>query len=418
MKHRKSIPFILGLLVIAFLYRTSSVAVGQMKPAKARAPIKIGYLAPLSGPSGAIGTDMKDGFLLYLEQKGNQMAGQKVEALVEDDEAKPDVGLTKTKKLLERDNVQIIIGTMHSGVAQAIAEYIKAQKKILFICNSGSDGLTQHQFSPYIFRNSFNNSQVSHPLGEWAYRKGYRKASLVGSDYTAGYEWVGGFARTFIQAGGTVIQEQYIPLGTHDPAPFVTAIKSDAEVVYAFLPGADGMRFVPAYDQYGVKKRTALLGAALTDAAIVQKEGDSAIGVITSDQYVDTLDNPATKAFIAAFMKSYNRLAGAYSEMGYSGAMVLDKALQAIGGNIENIEALSNALQKLEIPDSPRGPIKFDKYHNVVHNIYITQVKKADGQLVHDVIDTYKDVSQFWKWSPEEYLKMPTYISMKGKWAK
>ncbi len=418
MKNLKLTPCVFFLL-IGFISFSSS-AVAQTKLEKASSiPIKIGYLTALTGVYAAIGTDMRDGFLLYLDQKGNQMASRNVEVKVEDAEGRPDVGLTKAKKLVERDNVHMLAGIIHSGVAQAVAGYAIGQKKVLFINNAGSDALTQGQFNPYIFRNSMANSQQPHPLGEWAYKKGYRKASLIASDYTAGYEWVGGFARTFTQAGGTIIQEQYSPLGAPDPAPFVAAIRPDADVVYAFLAGADALRFVPAYSQYGVKKRTALLGQpAIVDDSILPQLGENASGVVTSGHYTSSIKTPANKAFLMAFQKKFNRVGTIYAEQGYGAAMMLNRALETMKGNIEDTEALIRALEKVEIPDSPRGPVKFDKYHNSLHNIYITEVKRVDGQLVNEIIETYKEVSQFWKWSPEEYLKMPTYISMKGKWAK
>jgi branched-chain amino acid transport system substrate-binding protein len=346
------------------------------------------------------------------------MAGRKVEVTVEDAEGKPDVGLTKAKKLVERDNVHLLAGIIHSGVAQAVAVYAKTQKKILFINSAGSDVLTQQQFSPYIFRNSMTNSLQSHPLGEWAYKKGYRKVSIMAADYAAGYEFAGGFARTFIQAGGAVVQEQYPPLQAPDLAPFVTAINPNADVVYAFIAGAEALRFVPTYNRYGIKKRTALVGNGPVDDWLLPQLEDDALGIVTSCHYTISLNTPASKAFLAAFRKKYNRNPTFYAERGYLAGMMLKKALEEIKGNVEDTDALIKALEKVEIPDAPRGPVRFDKYHMAVYNVYVTEVKKSGDNFFNEIIETYKDVSQFWKWSPEEYLKMPRYVSMKGKWAK
>jgi branched-chain amino acid transport system substrate-binding protein len=362
---------------------------------------------------------MRDGFLLYLSQKGNQFAGRQVELLIEDDEAKPDVGLTKAKRLVERDKVDLLCGIVHSGVALAIAEYVKGQKIPLMIHNAAADALTQQRFNQYIFRSSFSSSQLSHPLGEWAYMKGFRKAAIVSSDYTAGWEYSGGFARTFTEKGGRIVQEIYLPLGTPDPGPFITAIKTEVDMVYAFHAGADALRFVRRFDEYGMKKRAVLFGAGpLTHDSILPEEGDSALGILCSNTYTTVLDNPANKAFKNAVLKKYNRPATSFTLLGYTGGTMLEKALESIRGNIEDRGSFIKALEKVEILDTPRGPVRFDKYHNIVVDNYMCEVKKIDGELVNSVVDTQKDVSQFWKWSPEEYMKMPTYSSLKGKWAK
>ncbi len=409
---------ILTFLAVSFYFFTPSIF-GQTKAGEGKPPIKIGYLAALTGTFAGPSTDMRDGFLLYLEQRGNRIAGRQIEILMEDTEAKPDVGLTKAKKLVERDNVHILAGVFHSGVGYAVAEYVKNQRIVLFIHNAGADDLTQRRFSPYIFRNSFSNSQNTHPLGEWAYKKGYRKVAIVSSDYAAGWEYSGGFARTFVEMGGQIIQELYLALGTADPGPFITAIKPNVDMVYAFHAGADALRFVRRYDEYGIKKRAALLGpSGLTDDSILPEQGDSALGVVTSGSYSSVLDNPENKAFIDAMRKRYNKPATYFTQSGYIGGMMLGKALETVKGNIEDRENFIKAFEKVEIRNTPRGPVKFDQYHNIVNNIYICEVKKVDGKLINAIVETNRDVSQFWKWSPEEFMKMPAYANMKGKWAK
>ncbi|MBI4322115.1 MAG: ABC transporter substrate-binding protein [Chloroflexi bacterium] len=389
-------------------------------PAAAAKPaIKIGYLTPLTGVYAALGADLKDGFALYLEEKGGQLAGRKIEVLVEDSEAKPDVGLTKAKKLVERDNVQMLAGVIHSGVALGLAPYAKEKKIPLFIHNAGADDLTKKEASPYIFRISFANSMNTHPVGEWAYKKGLRKAAIVSSDYAAGWEYSGGFARTFTEAGGQIVQELYHPLGAADLSPYITAIKPEVDVVYSFNSGADALKFVKTYEEYGVKKRAALIGpGGLTDDSILPQQGDAALGTFTSGNYTTALANPENKTFMAAFTKKFNRPVTYFAEHGYAGAMMLEKALQAVQGNMEDSEKFLAALAKAEVPNAPRGPIKLDQYRNIINNIYIMETKKVDGKLVNVPIETFKDVSQFWKWSPDEFTKMPTYTDAKGKWAK
>lgn len=163
-------------------------------------PIKLGYLTPLVGVFAGLGGDLRDGFLLFFEEKGNTVAGRKIEIITEDTEGKPDVGLTKAKKLVERDGVKLLAGIISSGVAPGVAKYATEQKVPLLITNAGADALTKQAATPYVFRSSFSNSQNTHVVGEWAYKKGYRKAVIIGADYGAGWEHAGGFADTFTQA--------------------------------------------------------------------------------------------------------------------------------------------------------------------------------------------------------------------------
>src|SRR3990170_1351572 len=171
-------------------------------PASPTTPIKIGYLTPLVGVFAGLGADLRDGFLLYFEEKGNTVSGRKVEIITEDTEGKPDVGLTKAKKLVERDGVKLLAGIISSGVAPPVAAYATEQKVPLIITNAGADALTKQATTPYVFRSSFSNSQNTHVVGEWAYKKGYRRAVIMGADYGAGWDHAGGFAHTFTQAGG------------------------------------------------------------------------------------------------------------------------------------------------------------------------------------------------------------------------
>ncbi|MBI4317077.1 MAG: penicillin-binding protein activator [Chloroflexi bacterium] len=391
----------------------------ESKPVAAKPPIKIGYISSLTGAYAALGTDMRDGFLLQLEQNGNQIAGRKIEVIVEDDEAKPDVGLTKARKLVERDGVNMLAGVVHSGVGYAISEYVKEKKIPLYIHNAGTDDLTQRLFNPYVFRVALVNSQNSFHLAEWAYAKGARKAALLAADFAAGYECAGGFARAFQQLGGQIVQEIYYPMGAADYAPFVTSFRSDIDSVYAFGGGADSIRIVRTYDEYGMKKKATLYGPpGLTDDSVVGQQADAALGVITGGGWSSNVNTPANKAFLEAFSKKYNRVPGYTGEYAFAGGLLLKNALEAVSGDIENTDAFIKAFERAEAPNAPRGPIKFDKYHGVVSDVFVMEVKKIEGKYVPAVIDTVKQVSQFWKWNSDEYLKLSSYSDMKNKWVK
>jgi branched-chain amino acid transport system substrate-binding protein len=362
---------------------------------------------------------MRDGFLLYWSEVGNKAGGRPVSVLPEGKGTnKPDEGLTKARKLVERDRVHMLGGITATPVAYALRTYVIEKKMPTVIMTAGADELTQKLRSEYIFRASFSNSDSSHPLGEWAYKHGYRKAVIIALDYGAGYEHIGGFARTFTDAGGQVIQEIYVPIGAPDYAPYLSQIRRDADVVSVAIFGADALRFVLQYQEFGMKEKIPLIGKwPLTDEVFLQRLGNAGIGIVTSGHWTSTIDTPQNKRFVEAYQARYKRPPSAYSEQGYEGAQVIAQALDAVKGNAESKEAFMAALRKVEV-DAPRGRVRLDAFQNVVHTIYIQKVVKKDGRLEHAVIASYPNVSQFWKWSADAYMAMPSYPEMKGKWAR
>ena len=218
------LPGARGLLALAGLALIGVTAPFGLAHVEAQGPVRIGFIYPDSGPFAQVGLDMRDGFLLYWSRVGDKAGGRVVEVLLESKgTCKPDEGLTKARKLVERDRVHILGGIICTPVAYALRSYVIEKKTPLIIMNAGADGLTQKQRSEYIFRSSYANSEGMHALGDWAYRQGYRKAVLMASDFGAGIENVGGFARTFTEAGGQVIQEIYPPLGAPDFAPYLAS---------------------------------------------------------------------------------------------------------------------------------------------------------------------------------------------------
>ena len=387
--------------------------------AEAQGPVKIGFIYADSGVFAQVGIDMRDGFLLHWSEAGNKAGGRPVELFLETKGSnKPDEALTKARKLVERDKVHLLSGIVSSPVGYALRSYVIAQKMPLLITNAGADGLTQKQRSDYIFRSSYANCQSAHPLGDWAYKRGYRKAVIMGSDFAAGHESVGPFARVFTELGGQIIQEIYPPLGAPDFAPYLAQVRRDADVVSVFFAGADAIRFVKQYQEYGLKGKIPMIGkGSITDEVILPSQGDAALDIISTLQWSATLDTPGNKRFIDAYSARYKRLPTQFAEQGYVGAQMISQALDATKGNVENQEAFLAALRKVEV-DAPRGKMKLDAYNNPIHPVYVLKAEKKGGALQNSVLGAYPNVSQFWKWSPEAFLAQPTYPEMKGKWAR
>jgi branched-chain amino acid transport system substrate-binding protein len=406
----RSLMLVLALIVLGVVLAPQMV--------QAQAPARIGFIYPDSGPFAQLGLDMRDGFLLYWSEVGSRAGGRPVELVLETKgTSKPDEGLTKARKLVERDRVQILGGIISTPVAYALRGDVIENKIPIVIMHAGADGLTQRQKSDYVFRSSFVNSDSSHPLGEWAYKQGYRKMALAASDFSAGYEHIGGIARTFTDAGGQVIQEIYPPLGAPDFAPYLTQIKREADVVAAFFGGADALRFVSQYAEFGLKGKIPLIGKGLTDESLLLKQGDAAIDLITAWHWSAALDTPANKRFIDAYASKYKRPATTYAEHGYVGALMMAKALETVKGNVENQTVFLDALRRVEA-DAPRGKMKLDAYHAPIHTVYVLKVEKKGGALQNVPIASYPNTNQFWKWNPDAFTKLTPYGELKGKWAK
>ncbi|MFH1112443.1 MAG: ABC transporter substrate-binding protein [Pseudomonadota bacterium] len=384
----------------------------------AEQPVKVGYTISLSGVYTALGVDLRDGFNLYMDEIGHKAGGRTIQVIIEDEGSNQvSRALDTARKLVEKEHIDILAGVVGSGSAYALAEFVEKHKIPFVISNAGADDLTQRKSNPFIVRPAFVNSAGSHPLGKWLYEKGHRKAVLMGADYAAGYEHVGGIARTFKENGGKILQEIWPPLGTKDYAPYLAKIDRDADVVMVFFAGADALTFVKQYADYGLKSRLPLVGKGyLVDDKILPKQGSAAEGVITESHWCLLLDTPENKAFMDAHKKKYGRLPTLYSEQGYLTAKLIAEALNKTNGKVDG-EEFVKVMRSIELK-APRGPVKFDEYGAPVQNSYIREVKKVDGSWQSVPVKTYPQVKQFWTWTGEEFMKMPAYPDMKGKWAK
>jgi branched-chain amino acid transport system substrate-binding protein len=388
-----------------------SLLVIGVGPAQAEGPIKIGFLSPLSGAIAQAGKDMYSGCELFWKESGWQIAGRKLEVVLEDTEGQPAAAVTKLRKLVENDKVHLVAGVILSNVAYALVPYVEAQGiPTIYPINSAED-LTQRKRPKWLIRTGFSAGGNMHPFGEYAAKVlGYRKVVTIGLDYAFGWETVGGFQQTFEDNGGQVIQKLWVPLNVQDYGPYLAQVKRDADAVFVVALGRWTLLFAQQYAASGLRGRIPLIaGGTYTDEHILPQLGDESIGVISAHHYSASLDTPANRRFRAAFEKAYSRLPSFYSENCYTGARVISEAVKAIGGNVEDRGAFMAALRKVEITDAPRGPIKLDAFGNPTQNIYIRKVERVGGMLQNTVIYTYPAVGQFWKYDPQEFLRQPVY---------
>jgi branched-chain amino acid transport system substrate-binding protein len=381
-------------------------------PATAQqAPIKIGFISPLSGAIAQAGKDMYSGCELYWQENNWQIGGRKVEVILEDNEGLPGTALTKARKLVESDKVNLLAGVILSNVAYALVPYIEAQGIPTIYPINSADDLTQRKRPRWLIRTGFSAGGNMHPFGEYAAKTlGYKKVVTVGLDYAFGWETVGGFHKSFEDNGGQIVQKLWVPLNVQDYGPYVAQIKRDADAVFVVALGRWTLLFAKEYGQSPLRGKVPLIaGGTYTDEHVLPQLGDESIGVISAHHYSAVLDTPANRRFRAAFEKAYNRLPSFYSENCYTGARVITEAARGVGGMVEDRGALMAAFRRVAITDAPRGPVKMDPYGNPVQNIYIRKVERVDGKLQNTVIHTYTEVGQFWKYDPKEFLKQPVY---------
>jgi branched-chain amino acid transport system substrate-binding protein len=393
-----------------------ALVVGGLAPCArdghAQAPIKVGFLAPLTGPFAQIGKDMLAGTEAYLDEIGHQAAGRKIDLVVEDTEGNPSTALTKARKLVEQDRVHLLTGGLLASTGYALHPFVDAQKIPTTYPVMSSDDLTKRVLAKWVVRTGWTSSQPTQPFGDWVAKTlKYRRVTTIGMDYAFGWESIGGFQRTFEEAGGQIVQKIWTPLNTNDFAPYLAQVKKDADAVFGLFLGRLSLQFAKQYQDVGLKSRLPLIGGGtFTDEHALPSMGDEAIGIVTPLQYSAALDTPANRKFAKAFEAKAGKVPSYYAETCYTNARWIAEAVKAVKGNVEEREALLGALRKVEIPDAPRGPISVDRWGNPIQNIYVRKVEKVGGKLQNSVIHTFPAVSQFWKYNPEDYLKTPLYV--------
>jgi branched-chain amino acid transport system substrate-binding protein len=347
--------------------------------------MRVGLLVPTSGVYAALGADMKNGFNLYLEQHGNKLGGRSVKVYEADEGAGPETGVPAAAKLVQQDQVGVVVGVVNSAVALGVRTTFVEAKVPLIIANAGADALTATP-SPYVWRTSFSNGAVNAAMGaDVAKSTTGKSVYLLAPDYAAGHEQIAGFKKTFLAAGGKVAGERYSPFGTtQDFQPYLSAAQqSGAAAIYAFYAGAEAVAFVKQYKAFGLSAKLPLYGPGfLTEGGVLAAQGDAALGVQTGLQYSNQLSTPANKAFVTAYQDAYHALPSTYAVQAYDAAAVLDKAAAKGSGG----SALATALESVGTVDSPRGRWHFDAHHDPAQQYYLRKVERVNGQFANVVV--------------------------------
>jgi branched-chain amino acid transport system substrate-binding protein len=393
-----------------FVQAAGAVPLLSALPVRAQsAPIRLGLMTVKTGPLASGGIDMERALTQYLKEHNYTMGGRKVELFVGDSGGVPAQSRTKLQELVERDKIQIMIGPLDTASALASDDYIR-QQQLLTLSVAAAEDMTQRKPNPWFTRGTSTSSQCSMPLAEYCAKTlKMKRMVVIADDIAYGHEMCAGFMRVFEDNGGKVVQRMFPPLTVPDYGTYLAQLKTNVDGIFLGFAGSNGFRFLRQMNEFGlIKKVTPVGGMTALDEAVLRNMGDEALGIVTSCWYSAEIENAINKRFVANFRVDWGYDPGFYAAATYTEAAVLDATLAAIKGRIEDKQAFMKTVRNIKV-DTCRGPVHFDQYGNVIGNIYIRKVERKDGRLVNRVIHTYPNVSQFWTYKPEEFLKNPVY---------
>ena len=396
--------------VLKGLGATAGVSALGMPAIAQGAPFKVGLMTIKTGPLAQGGIQMEQGLLTFLKEKGNTLSGRKIELVVADTGGNPAGAKTKAQELIERDKVNVILGPLAAFELLAITDYIR-QNKTPLVAVAAAEDVTQRSVNPFIIRPTATSGQCSHVMGEYATKElKFKRAATISEDFAFGYEQMSAFQRVFEDNGGKVVKKLWPPLVTPDYTPFIAQIPQNADCVFNGFAGSNPVKFMRAYDDLGLKGKIPLLcGWTALDDALLRSLGNEAIGALSASYYSASAEFESNKRLVAGLAKDFNVLSGGYAAGMYIGGQCVEAALAIAGDKSTDGVAFAEALHNIDLKDTPRGPFKVDKLGNAVGSVFIRRCERDGKDLVNKVIKTYPNVSQFWTYGEEAFLKNPVY---------
>lgn len=382
-------------------------------PAAADAePFTVGLLVSSTGFAANMGSYMQQGWDLYWEENGSVVGNFEVRTIVEDDASNPETALTKAQRLVTEEDVDVVVGPILANNGLAVADYLD-QQGVANIAQTAADDLTQRERNPHVLRiGALAGSQATFPGGQWAHDEGHRTAATICPDYAFGWENCGGFVSAFTDAGGEVVDQLWYPATATDMSTYVTElIGSGADVVFAGTSGGnDGANFIRAGNDFDLFNQVpVLLNCCGADQTVLSDMGEGAVGIQSVSYFAAGSEAPGTAAFTEAYHEQYGNVPSVYAAASYTAAEVLAEVLDE-ASSAPTGEDLVAAMRAVSLEDSAMGTISFDEYNNMVGPVFIREVEmREDGALWNTVDETFEGVSQFWTYSPEEYLDNPPF---------
>jgi len=354
-------------------------------PAPARAEptrLRVGLMLPYSGTYAALGNAVTNGFKLAVEEQGGKLGGREVEYVAVDDESDPAKAPDNASKLIKRDKVDVLVGTVHSGVALAMAKVARDTGTLMIVPNAGADAITGPLCHPNLFRTSFSNWQPGFAMGQVALQQGKKTAVTFTWKYAAGEESVNAFKEAFEAGGGKVVKMMALPFPQVEFQSYLTEIASlKPDLVYVFFAGGGAVKFVKDYAAAGLKSSIPLLAAGFLTDGTLEAQGEAAQGLLTTLHYADGLPHAKDKSFRAAYTRAFKGEADVYAMQGYDAAQLLAAGLAAVKGDLGKRAELVAAMETARL-ESPRGPMTLSRAHNPVQDIYLRRVEGKENRVV------------------------------------
>jgi branched-chain amino acid transport system substrate-binding protein len=377
----KSLSFVAG-----------TAALLALAPANAQESVKIGLILPMTGGQASTGKQIDNAVKLYMQQKGDTVAGKKIEIILKDDGAVPDNTKRIAQELIVNDKVNFIAGFGVTPAALAAAPLATQAKIPEIVMAAGTSIITER--SPYIVRTSFTLAQSSTIIADWAAKNGIKKVATLTSDFAPGNDALNFFKQNFTAAGGEVVEEVKVPLANPDFAPFLQRMKdSKPDAMFVFVPAGQGGTFMKQFAERGLDKTgIKMIGPGdVMDDDLLSGMGDAALGAVTAHMYSAAHPSAMNKDFVAAYKKAFNQRPGFMAVGGYDGIHLIYEALKKTGGKTDG-DALVEAMKGMKW-ESPRGPISIDpETRDIVQNIYIRKVEKVDGEPYNVEFATFEAV--------------------------
>lgn len=354
----------------------------------ASAEVEVGMIVTLSGPPAALGQQAVDGFQLALDDLDGKLGGEEATLIVEDDELKPEVALSKANGMVQEE-VDFVVGTIFSNMLQAIFKPVIESETFLISPNAGPSTFAGRNCNPYFFVTSYQNNQNAEVMGAHAQAAGYEKVFMIAPNYQAGRDNMEGFQMHY---EGEIVDEVYVPLGHQDYSAEIARIAtSDADAVFAFTPGGMGVRFVRQFRDAGLADKVQFMSVFTTDETTLPAQKEAAEGFIAAGNWAPDADNEASQKFVAAFEEKYGYVPGGYAMQAYDAAMLIDSAVAAVGGDLSDKDAVRAAMEKADFT-SLRGDFAFNSNHYPTQNFYQLSVEQredgnwatATGELVFE----------------------------------